>query len=237
VRFLFSSCTSIDCKAPKKIFHHSNHCENWYACFQLFIISFGQKRQTFLLRKIGGGAHGTQSRPWGRARDPIAPVGACTEPVRARGGAHGTRSCPRGRARDPIAPVGARTAPVRARGGAYGTRSRPWGCAWDPFAPAGGRTGSVRARSRRWGARMRACPARAHHDGGSRRGCVRAPPRRARPLLWGAHYIRGRIRTRSPLPLDRGPATTSPWLLARILGGSLFSTPTYCQFFPHKLNF
>jgi hypothetical protein len=54
VRFLFSSCTSIDCKAQKKIFHHSNPCENWYACFQLFIISFGQKRQTFLLRKIGG---------------------------------------------------------------------------------------------------------------------------------------------------------------------------------------
>jgi hypothetical protein len=52
VRFLFSSCTSIDCKALKKIFHHSNPCKNWYACFQLFIISFGQKRQTFLLWKI-----------------------------------------------------------------------------------------------------------------------------------------------------------------------------------------
>jgi hypothetical protein len=76
-----------------------------------------------------------------------------------------------------------------------------------------------------------ACPARAHHYGGSNRGGVGAPHD-------GACTIEGVAYARAPsLPLNPGPTTALPWLLARILGGSLGAHPHLLPFFSTQIEF
>ena len=63
------------------------------------------------------------------------------------------------------------------------------------------------------------------------------PPRHLCPSWWGAYYIRGCICLR-PLTFTVILAQNCfPWLLARILGGSLRAHPLLLPFFIFKLNF
>jgi hypothetical protein len=98
-------------------------------------------------------------------------------------------------------------------------------------------TRRVRATPGRVG-RAHACPARAHHDGGSHRGGIHAPTEACAPPMMGRALYK-EVHTHTPphfhlilgLQLHPRGRLLGSWM--EVLG----PTSTCCHFFLHKLNF